>query len=279
MKWEEIREQVTQQVTKAELSARIYKRIASTRVNSLAIIRPSYYISNISELVMDYITFVDKFMHTQERDWEGYLKFILFIKDCCRNISVNIREVSEPLEILIENMEEIFESEEFADEGSVEEEEGPPAEETEKKEEKEEKKESAGSIEIEQGDLVRESFTTDREALEETLRVKFRDEIRISDAVGKAFAQKLSEVYLECIQFLRSRIRLVTAPEGDVSTILSILIDLQYGLDDQMRRLLIEDFFIEDLPSYSPGINTWIAHFLSELTELISAEESSLIKK
>lgn len=278
MKWEEIREQVSQQKTTADLAAKIYKKISSSKVNSLAIIRPSYFIGNLSALAMDYITFVDNFLQVPERDWEGYLKYILFIKDCCRNISVNIREVSEPLEILIENMEEVFESEEFADADASEEEEEPQAA-AEKSEKEGSETPSSKSTDESGQELVRDAYTADREALEENLRVKFRDEIRIPQNIGNEFAKKMSEVYLESIQFLRSRTRLVTAPDGDVSSILSILIDLQYGLDDQMRRLLIEDFFIEDLPSYSPGINTWIAHFLSEITELINAEESSLIKK
>jgi hypothetical protein len=273
MSWNEIRKQVQEQDTTAALSARIYRKIASSRTNSLAIIRPSYYLSHISTLVMDYITFVDKFITIPEREWESYLAYILYIKDCCRNVSVSIREIAEPLEILIENLEEIFESEEFADDDESDEAEEPSmpsaSDEASMKEQKEEHSPPEDSQE-----MVREAYNTDRETLEETLRVKFREEIGISERIGQELARKLSEVYLECIQYLRSKSRLLKSPDGDVAGLLPILIDMQYGLDDQMRRLLLEDFFIEDLPSYTPGLNTWIAHFLDELTEMISSEET-----
>jgi hypothetical protein len=276
IKWEEIRVQVAEKVATAEMAGRIYKKISSTKINSLAIIRPSYYLSSISTLVMDYITFVDRFLQIPEREWESYLKYILYIKDCCRNISVSIREIGEPLEILIENLEEIYESEEFAkesEEGDDDDEE-PSAQES-----KEKTKDDRASADEPSQDVVREAFTADREALEEHLRVKFRDEIRISERIGNELAIKLSQVYLECIQYLRSIMRLQVSKDGEVSSVLSILIDMQYGLDDQMRRFLLEDFFIEDLPTYKPGLNTWVAHFLDELTEMINSEESALEKK
>jgi hypothetical protein len=275
IKWEEIRLQVAEKVATAEMAGKIYKKISTTKINSLAIIRPSYYLSYISTLVMDYITFVDRFLQIPEREWESYLKYILYIKDCCRNISVSIREIGEPLEILIENLEEIYESEEFAKESEESEEEEEPAAEESKEKTKEERVPADDSSH----EVVREAFTADREALEENLKVKFRDEIRISDRIGKELATKLSQVYLECIQYLRSMRRLQVSKDGEVSSILSILIDMQYGLDDQMRRFLLEDFFIEDLPTYEPGLNTWIAHFLDELTEMINSEESALEKK
>jgi len=282
MKWEDIRKKVTARATVAMLSEKIYKKICSTRINSLAIIRPSYYISHISEQMMDYITFVDRFLLIPEREWESYLRLILHIKDCCRSISISILEITEPLEILIENMEEAFESEEFAEDTDdmSEEEEEPSVPSPEPMEKVAPGEGGEGSsLSEESHELVREAYTQDKDQLDETIRVKLRDEIGISDRITKELARKLSDVYLECIHYLKSMLRLENAPDGDVSSILSILIDMQYGLDDQLRRLLMEDFFIEDLPSYSPGLNTWVAHFLDELTEILNSEESSLAKK
>ncbi|MDQ7824202.1 MAG: hypothetical protein RDV48_15475 [Candidatus Eremiobacteraeota bacterium] len=275
MTWEEIKKKVAEQVSTADISAKIYKKVATTKINSLAIIRPSYYISHVSSLVTDYINFVDRFLQIPESEWESHLKYILYLKDTCRTISLTIREVSEPLEILIENLEEAFESEEYNEEEEEEEEE-PSAEESAPSTSKP-AEESTSHDETQ--DLMREAFTADREALEENLRVRLRDDVRISEQVSKKLAKKISEVYLECIQFLRSRMRLEKAPDGDVSSIISILIDIQYGLDDQMRKLIFEDFFIEDMPSYTPGLNVWIAHFLDEITEMINSEESPLAKK
>jgi len=280
MKWEDIRKKVSAQATAAMLSEKIYKKITSTKINSLAIIRPSYYISHISEQMMDYITFVDRFLIIPEREWESYLRLMLHIKDCCRSISMSILQMTEPLEILIENLEEAFESEEFAeDTDDMIEEEEPSAPLSE--EEKTSLKATAESPhpKEESHELVREAYTSDKEVLDENIRVKLRDEVGISDSIAKELAKKLSDVYLECVHYLKSLIRLENAPDDDVSSILSILIDMQYGLDDQLRRLLMEDFFIEDLPSYSPGLNTWIAHFLDELTEILNSEESSLARR
>jgi len=278
MSWNDIRNQVQEQLTTASMSAKIYRKIASSKTNSLAIIRPSYYLSHISTLVMDYITFVDRFLAIPEREWESYLTYILYIKDCCRNISVSIREIAEPLEILIENLEEIFESEEFAEETDDMEEEEPSRPPESESAPGEVEPEDSVPADDESHEFVRDTYTADRDALEENLRVKLRNEIGISERIGRELAKKLSEAYLECIQYLRSQKRLLKSPDGDVSSILSILIDMQYGLEDQMRRLLLEDFFIEDLPSYTPGLNTWIAHFLDELTEMINSEESTLIQ-
>jgi|GEM_PF-1234749 len=281
MKWEDIRKKVGDQATAAMLSEKIYKKISSTKINSLSIIRPSYYVSHISGQLMDYITFVDRFLTIPEREWESYLRLILHVKDCCRSISISIIEIVEPLEVLIENLEEAFESEEFAeDTDDLVDEEYEPVTPT-PEEEKAALKEAADASHPreESHELVREAYTSDKDALEENLRVKLRDEIGISERISKELAKKLSDVYLECVHYLKSQLRLESAPDGDVSSILSILIDMQYGLDDQLRRLILEDFFIEDLPSYSPGLNTWVAHFLDELTEILSSEESLLANK
>ncbi|MCL5774399.1 MAG: hypothetical protein M1536_08525, partial [Firmicutes bacterium] len=56
--WEEVRAKVLEHTTSSDLTAGLYKKIASTGSNEMAMVKPTYYLGQISVLTMDYMDFV-----------------------------------------------------------------------------------------------------------------------------------------------------------------------------------------------------------------------------
>lgn len=78
---------------------------------------------------------------------------------------------------------------------------------------------------------------------------------------------------MECVQYARELSRLSVAGDGDVATMLSILADIQFGIESRMRYLLVEDVS-EDNSSLYPGLISWAGFFLGEIAEKMNAEQT-----
>jgi hypothetical protein len=135
-----------------------------------------------------------------------------------------------------------------------------------------EKKESESTVEDVK--VSREEMSADYEALREELRVKIRS-AEVPEKVVNALSKEIADVYQECIQLAKELYRLKNCPDADVSTLLSILVDIQYGLCHEMNRHLLEDVLIEEQFQFDPGILTWTAHFLAEFSEKFNEEYKS----
>jgi len=276
--WQNLRKEVMNKTTSSDITTMVYKKIASSGVNMLGIIKPSFYIGQMVMLSHDYMGYVDKFLLTEEGDWGEYLKFILYIREMSKRLLVNVQNLSAPLGDLIRAMEEIFEGEEYGDE--LEEE--PEPEEIEEPEEldkilegkdddeEEEEEEELGEKE-EISEVTREDLTQEYENLKEDLRVKIR-QAEVPDRVVKELSREIADVYLECVQLCREVERLSHCPEGDIPTLMSILVDIQYGLCYEMKRHLLEDIMVKERFQFDPGLLTWTAHFLANFSEKINKE-------
>lgn len=271
--WNDVRNKLKEKTTASDITMDIYKKIATSGVNMLAIIKPSFYMGQLSVLSMDFMGYVEKFLSAEEGDWGEYLKFMLYIRESSKRLLVNVQNLQGPLEQLIRLLDEIYEGEESSAEDELEE---PEPELIEKPENVDienilSNKPESPKEPVEDIKVSREDMASDYEGLKEELRVKIRA-AEVPDRVVNALAKEIADVYQECIQLAKELYRLKNCPDGDVSTLLSILVDIQYGLGHEMKKHLLEDVMVEERFQFDPGILTWTAHFLAEFSQKINEE-------
>lgn len=271
--WNDVRKKLKQKTTASDITNEVYKKLASSGVNMLALIKPSFYIGQMSVLTMDFMGYVEKFLAADEGDWGEYLKFILYIRESSKRLLFNTQNLHAPLDNLIRMLEEVLEGEKFSGEDEYEEEPEPEAleepENVDIEDILEEKKDT--SEEVEDISVNREEMFSDYEALKEELRVKLR-QADVPEKVYRELANEIADVYQECIQLAKEVYRLSNFPEGDISTLLSILVDIQYGLCYEMKKHLLEDVIVEERFQFNPGLLTWTAFFLAKFSEKINQE-------
>lgn len=278
--WNDVRGKIKERTTSSDITMEVYSKIACSNVNMLSVIKPSFYIGQLSVLSLDFMGYVEKFLSADEGDWGEYLKFILYIRESSKRLLVNIQNLHGPLSELINMLEELYVGEKSSDEEYDEE---PEPEEIEKPdnlniedlisgEDKEYSKETqADTEEIKVG---REEMAADYEALKEDLRVKLR-QADVPEKVVKILADEIADVYQECIQLAKELYRLSKYPDGDLSTLLSILVDIQYGLCNEMKKHLLEDVIVDDTFYFNPGLLTCTALFLASFSDKINQELKS----
>ncbi|MFP4496613.1 MAG: hypothetical protein ACLFQV_00250 [Vulcanimicrobiota bacterium] len=271
--WTDVRAESRRLRTSSDAAQCIYTKVATSGVNMLSIIKPSFFIGQLSTLAYDYISYVDKFLDVEDRDWGEYLKFVLYIREITKKLSRNITQLESPLNQLIKDVEEIFEGdqleEDFDDEPEPEEVDEPEniddALSLEPVEDKNEYKEISTD---------RDELNKDYENLKEELRVKIRP-AEVPDRITLELAKEVAEVFLECVQLLKEIRRLEECPEGDLSSLITILIDIRFGLCREMKNHLMEDIQVEDTFTFKPGLLTWTTHFLENFSEKINQEWST----
>jgi hypothetical protein len=257
--WEEIRRKVLEHTTGANIAEMVYAKVASTGVAGPVIIKPAFYLSQLSGLTMNFMRHVETLLEAPDKDTAAWVRSICFLRETGRSIVTTISQVADPLERLITMTEEVLEGEEF----SALEDDG----------------ENSIASDTRGGDegAEREEIFPEKDKLEENLRSKFRKSA-LSEQVTNELAERLAEIYLECVQFARELSRLSKAEDEDTAAIMAILIDLQYGLDSQLRGLLVEDMNVnEPEPTFTLGFFTWSSHCLSELVESMSGESAEMV--
>lgn len=261
--WEDFRNRVLSHTTSADVAYTIYQKVATTGIMGPSIVKPAYYIGHVSVLTMDFVDHVERLLNMKDENRNAVLlRSVMFMRECCRSIIMDINQAAEPMERLVTMLEDILETEDLAamEDSDLADAAGD---------------DGAGSVEDDdtEDDVERESLAPQRERLEEALRVKLRAG-DFSEPVTNELAAAIGAVYLECVQFARELSRLTKAPDEDTATIISILVDLQFGLDTQLRGLLMEDVDTSDTePTYRLGFFTWSAHLLAELMEKTRAEK------
>jgi hypothetical protein len=264
--WEEIRSKVREHTTASDISESIYRKLATSGINQMPLIKPSFYLGRLSTETFDFMETVEKFLEAPENDLGTCFRHVIYLRECARALHADINEVDVPLELLIEEMEELSwdefeeEEEEFEEEGD--EPAGVAEEEAEESEEEEE------------GPLAsRDDLTSNKEEMDTALRSKLLN-MGISEVVSRKLALRMAEVYLECVQFTRELKRLSETGDEDIETMLSIMVDLQYGLHSRIRYLLFEDISFDDETNLYPGLVSWSAFFLEEVAEKLNEEKS-----
>jgi hypothetical protein len=272
--WDDTKNRLEELNTSCDIAMMAYKKIATSRVNMLAIIKPSFYMGQLSVLACDYMRYVDRFLASEERDWGEYVKFILYIREIAKRLVGSVQNFQGPLAQLIAAIDEIHEGERFDEEDDFDEESEPEKlEEPENldlvSDEKEDRPEDEdGDYSSEELKICREEVYKEHDALKAELRVKLHQ----ADApprIVEELARVISDVYLECIQLSREVDRLSRFPDGDIATLMSILIDIQYGVCIEMMKHLFEDIMVEERFHFNPGLLTWTAHFLASFSDKI----------
>jgi hypothetical protein len=281
--WKEKRVNVQLANTSSNTTTMVYRKIAETGANMLGVIKPSFYIGQVHSLCDDYMSYVEKFLSSGDRDWGEYLKFMLYIREISKKLLRNIEILQLPLNQLLRALEEIYEGETLSsDEYELEEE--PEPEQLEEPENiqdyldstvtgetSEDKSDETEDSSLSPASISREDLAQDYEKFLEELRIKLR-QAEVPPKIEEELAREIADVYLECIQFSRELVRLEHMPEGDIATLLSILVDVQYGITQEMKKHLMEDIIVEERFSFKPGLLTWTAHFLSHFSDKVNQE-------
>ncbi len=275
--WNEMREELKNRRTASDVTMEVYQKIAASRVNMIAVIKPSFYIGQLSLLSLDFMGYVEKFLNAEESDWGEFLKFILYIRESTKRLLFNVQNLQGPLTELIRMLEEIYEGERNSPDEDYEDE--LDAEPVEKPENmnlddmlnEDDDGKDTEDMEPSYAAVSREEMVEDYEAFMEELRVKIRQS-EVPDRVINELSREIADVYQECVQLRKEIFRLMKVPDGDISTLLSILVDINYGLCYEMKRHLLEDVVVEDRFKFDPGLLTWTAHFLSDFSDKINDE-------
>ena len=274
--WEDLRSKVLEHTTASDIAFSIKRKLATTQVNELALVKPAYYLGQVSVITMDYMDYIEKLLGCPDGDKASVLETMLYVRECAKNLALNVRTISEPLELALELIEAVYEGEELTEEGYPEEiepgiMEPPPGGEIQLDEDEELEDSEVISRDIAEDIASREDFSAPRTNLEEDLLRKL-ETTDCSENITEEMAAVLSDVYLECVQLAKDLARLAESVDGDLPGILSGLVDIQYGLDCQLRGLLLEDVQVEEEISFTPGMLTWSALYLNELTESMVEE-------
>lgn len=289
--WTDYRDAVKKRTTSAVTARAVYKMVAFPGLNMLYVIKPTFYMGQLSTLTADYIAYVEKFLDTDERDWGEYLIYLLHIREISESLLYNVEKLGPSLDLLIKASEEFLEGEraepgaeyEYEAEPELYEDEEIDSEKVKEilKDDDNETSEDLNDVEIiPEQPVSRDAMIGDFEDLKKKLTEKFK-EIDIpkgmvekflgsSEHVGERLAEKIALVYLEAIQYARELKRLSEYPEGDLSTLMSILIDVNYGLCDQMKNHIREDVVVDNEFSFEPGLLTWSSHLLAHFSEKIN---------
>lgn len=264
--WEEFRSQVMEHTTASDITLSLYRKIATTGANELALIKPSHHLGQLSVRTMDYIQYVEDLLKAPEGDLGVDLQYHLYIREWGKSLLADIAAVGEPMEGLIQELEELYGGDEFDedDEESEAEEDGsePPT------------GEDAAPRELAEAAAAREELSDEKDKLEEAIRVRLR-KTGSTDRVAEELAARMADVYLECVQFARELKRMSAAPSEDLDTILSILVDIQFGVDFRLRYLLMEDLTMDGEAAFTPGLLTWNAMHISELMDRVFQQDIS----
>jgi hypothetical protein len=102
--WNDVRNKLKQKTTACDITVDVYKKIASSGVNMLGIIKPSFYLGQMSVLSLDFLGYVENFLAAEEGDWGEYLKFMLYLRESSKRLLVNVQNLNGPMNSLINMM-------------------------------------------------------------------------------------------------------------------------------------------------------------------------------
>lgn len=254
--WEQLRQQVRERTTAGDITYELYERIAATGVAEIALIQPTFQLGQFSVLSHDYMDMTEKLLSVPAGDVGRGLRAILYLRETARAMARLVRHSSDPIESLMQYLDEIYSS-------------GLEEEDEEVEEEVHVHDEHCGHEHAEEEDELAE----DRDRLCEDLRVKLR-EIRLGDGVVKELSSRIADVYHECVRFQRDLKELSETEPTDLEGFLPVMADLQFVLDFHLRRLLLEDVFLEEKPTFTTGLMPWISHAVEELARHVAESQA-----
>ncbi len=252
--WEDMRREVCTRTTTGDVSTDIYETIMTTGVTGLAVIQPTFYLGRFYILCFDFMDFVEKLLASGS-DSDDVLRLLLYIRETASTMGRCIRNAAEPVDGMMNFLDPIYEkayTEEGLDTHVCD--------------------ENCGCHEGEEEDEdLDDEFIAECEDLEEELKKKFL-QAEVVESVASELSRRLAQTYSGCVTFVRELRGLYkTEPNHPISEIMVSLIDVQYIMDTKLRRLLLEDVFMEESPAFTTGLMPWISHAVEDLARLVSA--------
>ncbi|MBQ7568050.1 hypothetical protein IJT17_04520 [bacterium] len=255
--WEQIRQEVRERTTTGDVSTELFDTIMNTGVSSVAVIQPTFYLGRFFILCCDFMDFVEKFL-AGSSEADGVLRNILYIRETASTMGRCIRNVAEPMDGLMNFLDPIYEKSymchEFEDCMC------------------EDENCSHDHEEDDDDEDLDDEFMAECTAMSGEIKEKLI-ESGVTERVSSELAQRLAQTYSCCVTYVRELRTLHKAePAQDISVIMVSLIDLQYIMDTKLRRLLLEDVFMEESPAFSTGLMPWISHSVEELVRKVDAK-------
>lgn len=252
---------------------KIYKKFSCYHLNEFSMIKPSYYLSEILLKVLDMINLMNRFLCMTEKDYGEAFKIILCIKENAKTLNGLIDNADRPLEFLIQDLEEYFEGEEFDD--FEEENENEDIDESIEEELKKADKNHTEKYSIQVKGLNRDEVNEIQYKISKKFTAKL-NELEAEKWLVESFSANLSGLYVELVLLYRDILSIMELPENeDIADILSILVDIQFGLSEQVKKLLVEDIYESEEINFEPGLFTYTAHFLNQILSDFQKEKFS----
>jgi hypothetical protein len=253
--WEELRTQVRERTTAGDISYELFELITATGVSEVAVVQPTFYMGRFFILTHDFMDFTEKLLDAPA-DPGHIFSAVLYLRETARTMARMIRHAAEPVEGMMQYLDLVYEESMT-----------PTSEEEEVHEHEHEHEHDHAEEEDE--------FAAERDALRQSLKVKLR-EARLSDKVVEELSKRLADTYHGCVRFARAlRLLKTRDPEVDLPGFLTVLVDTQYVMDTFLRRLLVEDVFLEETPAFTTGLMPWISHAIEELARQITQPQAS----
>jgi|GEM_PF-5742154 len=262
--WQEVRGKVREKRLAPDIAYSIFDKLLTTNCHYLLAIRPAYHFGFLYNLIVDYLKLVDLIIgEVEEGDKNKLISLLLYLQSACENIMEEINKFSPHLTHLIErvfvlyNEREAEKKEKASDTEMI-------AERGLSEEEEEEPEDFSFDMDSEK---LREDLYEEKDKLAELLTSRFMWTNAPSEIINIT-ANRIAEIYLEGIQFLRNLKRIINVSENDIETIMVALIDLSYGLEWKFRYLISNDIVSDEGFKFTPGILTWSSLLLTELTNI-----------
>ena len=261
--WEQMRRDVRERITTGDVSRELYETILSTGVTGLAVIQPTFYLGRFYILCFDYMDFVEKLLDDSSEP-DDVLRHLLYIRETASTMGRCIRNAAEPLDGMMNFLDPIYEQFYATDElehecdgecdcGS-------------------EHCTCHGEEEDDDDEDLDDEFISEREDLSRDIKLKLR-EADVSEKVAEELSRRMAQTYSGCVTYVRELRGLHKAePVQEISSIMVSLIDVQYIMDTKLRRLLLEDVFMEESPAFTTGLMPWISHVVEELARMVSVK-------
>jgi hypothetical protein len=247
--WQELTEKVKQNKLATNITVQVLAKIKSAQIEEFIIVKPAFYFGQIYTLCLDYLHIVEDLLSAPPESKFDVVKGLLFIREAASSLLSDIKALAVPLEGLVLAVDDRYEQ-------------------------------KVGNTEVDESgeEEMKDEFVAEEASLIERLHYLF-ETAGNSDFVVSNLSRSIAGFYRECVHFAKAISELLDAPDGDLEMLLSILLDIQYGLEWQVRFMVEEDVLNETKAevSFSPGLLTWSSLALTELVPSLS-EAKALTK-
>ncbi|HEY4001241.1 MAG TPA: hypothetical protein VGO93_20385 [Candidatus Xenobia bacterium] len=230
--WEDIRERLREKNSSTTLSESLHAKLKGLGIDGMLVARATHQLAGISTLSGEYVDYIERLLE------DGDKHKLSTLLTCARESGVRLMRLIDDMGLGFEQLI-----------GAVE-----MAPDLRSDEDEEDTEENAD----------REPLTEPTSELRQALESKL-DETGVNHRISHPLARSLADMYAECIQFNRELDRLLAVAADDYDELLAVLLDLQFGFDEQMRQALSDVIGSDESLGCTVGLLSWGALYLKEL--------------